>query len=92
MVSDDLCGRGSAWAEEKRPALFPLFPLGRIVAMPAARDALGREKEPTTCFLARHATGEWGELDPADVAENEHSIIHRFRLLSSRPTDTGEKL
>src|SRR6202043_2492054 len=60
--------------------------------MPPARDVLGREKEPTTCFLARHATGEWGELDPADFAENEHSIIHRFRLLSSRPTDTGEKL
>jgi Ni,Fe-hydrogenase maturation factor len=43
-------------------------------------------------FLARHATGDWGELEPTDAAENEYSIAHGFRLLSSYQTDAGEKV
>jgi hypothetical protein len=42
--------------------------------------------------LARHAIGDWGELELADVAENEYSPIHGFRLLSSYETDAGERL
>jgi len=69
-----------------------LFPLGQIVATPGALAALERAKQPPTCFLARHAIGDWGELDPPDVAENKYSLIHGFRLLSSYQTDDGEKL
>ena len=72
--------------------MFPLFPLGRIVATPGALAALERAKQPPTCFLARHAIGDWGELDQSDVAENEYSMVHGFRLLSSYQTDAGEKL
>ena len=50
--------------------MFPLFPLGQIVATPGALAALERAKQPPTCFLARHAIGDWGELEPTDVAEN----------------------
>ena len=32
-------------------------------------------------FPSRHAIGDWGELEPADVAENEYSVAHGFRLL-----------
>jgi hypothetical protein len=42
--------------------------------------------------LDRHAIGDWGELEQSDVAENEYSMLHGFRLLSSYPTDAGEKL
>src|SRR5260370_16343669 len=69
-----------------------LFPLGQIVATPGALAALERAKQPPTCFLARHAIGDWGELEPSDVAENEYSVAHGFRLLSSYETDAGEKL
>jgi hypothetical protein len=69
-----------------------LFPLGQIVATPGALAALERAKQPPTCFLARHASGDWGELDPTDVAENKYSLIHGFRLLSSYQTNAGEKL
>jgi len=69
-----------------------LFPLGEIVATPGALAALERAKQPPTCFLARHAIGDWGELEPTDVAENKYSLIHGFRLLSSYQTDAGEKL
>jgi len=31
-------------------------------------------------------------VDQSDVAENEYSMVHGFRLLSSYQTDAGEKL
>jgi hypothetical protein len=71
--------------------MFALFPLGQIVATPGALAALERAKQPATCFLVRHATGDWGTLAPEDVAENECSIVHGFRLLSSYETDTCEE-
>ena len=71
--------------------MFALFPLGRIVATPGALAALERAKQPPTCTLARHAIGDWGELEPSDVAENEYSVARGFRLLSSYQTDAGEK-
>jgi hypothetical protein len=69
-----------------------LFPLGQIVATPGALSALERAKQTATCFLDRHAIGDWGELDQSDVAENAYSMVHGFRLLSSYQTDAGEKL
>ena len=72
--------------------MFPLFPLGQIVATPGALATLERAKQPPTSFLARHASGDWGELEPADVTENQYSIAHGFRLLSSYQTNAGEKL
>jgi hypothetical protein len=72
--------------------MFPLFPLGQIVATPGVLAALERAKQTPTCFLARHAIGDWGELEPSDVAENEYSVAHGFRLLSSYQTDAGERL
>ena len=68
--------------------MFPLFPLGQIVATPGAIAALERARQPPTCFLARHAIGDWGELEPTDVAENEYIkyiLIHGFRLLEQLP-------
>src|SRR5713226_2723882 len=72
--------------------MFPLFPLGRIVATPGALAALERAKQPPACFVTRHAIGDWGELEPTDVAENEYSVAHGFRLLSSYRTDAGDRL
>ncbi len=72
--------------------MFSLFPLGRIVATSRALAALERAKQPPTSFLARHAIGDWGELEPTDVAENEYSVAHGFRLLSSYRTDAGDRL
>ena len=72
--------------------MFSLFPLGQIVATPGALAALERAKQTPTCFLARHAIGDWGELEPTDMAENEYSVAHGFRLLSSYQTDAGERL
>ena len=70
----------------------PLFPLGRIVATPGALDALARANQSPQEFLNRHVTGEWGELGDEDKAENNYSLKHGFRILSSYKTAAGEKL
>jgi len=72
--------------------MCPLFPLGQIVATPGALAALEGAKQSAGFFLARHAGGDWGELEPTDGAENEYSVAHGLRLLSSYHTDAGETL
>ena len=71
----------------------PLFSPGEIVATPGALDALVRANQQPQDFLDRHMVGDWGsELSEADKAENEYSLRHGFRLLSSYRTAAGEKL
>ena len=68
------------------------FSLGRIVATPGALRALEHANQSAAIFLARHVAGDWGELDREDIRENEDSLAHGFRLLSSYTTTAGEKL
>ena len=72
--------------------MIAMFTLGRIVATPGALRALERANQPAEFFLKRHAVGDWGELDPEDIRENEYSVAHGFRLLSSYTTAVGDKL
>jgi hypothetical protein len=69
-----------------------LFGLGRIVATPGALEALARGGQDAQFFLARHASGDWGQLDEHDRAENEYSLAHGFRVLSSYRTAAGETI
>jgi len=70
-----------------------LFSLGKIVSTPGALDALARANHQPHDFLNRHAAGDWGaELSEEDKAENENSLEHGFRILSSYKTAAGEKL
>ena len=43
-------------------------------------------------FLTRHVSGDWGEVGKEDQAENEYSLQHGFRILSSYRTAAGEEL
>ena len=71
----------------------PLFPLGQIVSTPGALDSLARANQQPHNFLNRHAAGDWGsELSEEDKAENEYSLEHGFRILSSYKTAAGKKL
>lgn len=56
------------------------FDLGRVVMTRNAADVLPAGAVQTA--LARHAAGDWGEVDPEDAAENERSLRNGFRLLS----------
>lgn len=77
---------------DRRDAGQPLFLTGRIVATPDALTALERVNQSPAEFLRRHAAGDWGELDSHDIAENEYSLTHGFRLLSRYRTTAGETL
>jgi hypothetical protein len=70
----------------------PLFPLGQVVATPGALAAIENAGQQPGDFLARHVSGDWGDLDKHDVAENEFSLRHGLRLLSAYHTRAGEKL
>jgi hypothetical protein len=61
------------------------FPLGQVVATPGALKLLEENGEEPLYYLIRHRSGDWGEIDPQDRRENERSLEHGWRLLSSYP-------
>ena len=72
--------------------MVPL-PLGRVVATPGALRTLWEEGEDPLRLLARHASGDWGELDAHDLHENQRSLKNGWRILSSYPIgESGQKV
>ena len=70
----------------------PKFPLGQIVATPGALRALGASGNTPQEFLDRHVSGDWGELDKKDVAENDLSLKEGLRILSAYHLRDGTKI
>ena len=70
----------------------PLFPLGKVVATPAALAALEEAGQSPAEFLDRHVRGCWGDLDPEDWKANEDALRNGERLLSAYVLKTGERL
>jgi hypothetical protein len=68
--------------------MVPL-PLGKVLATPGATKLLLEAGEHPFDYLARHATGDWGDLCEQDREENELSLEHGWRIVSSYPV--GEK-
>lgn len=68
------------------------FTLGQVVTTPGALAALERAEQNPLEFLTRHMNGDWGEVGPEDLAENELSLRKGFRLMSVYTTKDGEKL
>ncbi len=48
-------------------------------------EALDEAEDDPFGYLARHAAADWGELCPHDRRENELSVKHGWRVLSSYP-------
>ncbi len=59
-----------------------LFPLGRVVATPAALTLMMENPEDAIGLLDRHQSGDWGEVCAEDARENERSLKYGFRILS----------
>jgi hypothetical protein len=68
----------------------PLFDLGQLVATPGALAALEKTGQSPMEFLSRHVTGDWGDIPDEDRKENQYSLEHDFRLLSSYRTNADE--
>ena len=60
-----------------------LFSMGHIVATPGALAALDQTGEQTLGFLARHGTGDWGDLDEHDQSMNSRAVFLGDRILSA---------
>ncbi|MDX2177679.1 MAG: hypothetical protein SF028_14545 [Candidatus Sumerlaeia bacterium] len=73
----------------------PRFPLGRVFATPRALAALGADdaarNDNLSRVLARHATGDWGEVGEEDSRANEQALRQGTRLLSAYIVE-GQKL
>ena len=78
--------------EPKPEPSKPLFPLGQVVGTPGAIDALAQAGQEPIEFLARHVTGQWGELDEEDKAQNDFSVKNDLRILSAYTLETGVKV
>lgn len=65
------------------------LPLGRTVITPNALEQLHPEDVPTA--LARHASGDWGEVDASDWAANDLSVQDGSRILSAYRDAHGVK-
>jgi hypothetical protein len=65
------------------------FALGQTVITGNAAEQL----DPSDVYAAlrRHATGDWGEVDAEDEAQNERSLKEGFRLLSAYTDRNGVK-
>ncbi len=71
----------------------PLFSLGRVVATPAALALLTGAGENPAKLLARHQSGDWGGMTPADAKENDFCVKHGFRIISSYVVErAGERV
>ena len=72
--------------------MIVLIKLGQVVATPGALAALEKAGQQPGDFLARHVSGDWGDVPPDDSKENELSLQHGFRLLSVYLLNPGVKL
>jgi hypothetical protein len=59
------------------------LPLGQVVATPGALKLLTEADRQPFDYLARHATGDWGELCAYDRRQNEIALREGYRVLSS---------
>ena len=59
------------------------FNLGSLAATPAALAALQLHGIEPLSLLARHAGGDFGDLDADDLAANEEAIAVGFRVFSA---------
>ena len=69
-----------------------LFPLGHVVATQGAIRALEESDEMPGGFLARHQSGDWGDVCAEDRAENALALKKGFRIMSVYRTAKGETL
>ena len=61
----------------------PRFRLGRLYATPGAVNLLEQLNVSPLVLLARHASGDWGDLGVSDRDANEQAVADGGRLLSA---------
>lgn len=68
------------------------FPLGQVVATPAALEAIEQAGQSPVEFLDRHVRGDCGELSAEDRQLNDSAVECGSRILSAYRTNSGTKI
>jgi hypothetical protein len=68
------------------------FELGEIVVTPAAEAALAASGVALDDLLARHQSGDWGDVSDPIRAVNEQGLSERFNLQSTYTMPDGQRL
>lgn len=68
------------------------FSPGQMVSTPGALDALTEANQTPADFLARHLSGDWGELCDEDITANEQALIEGLRLMSAYRTSQDRRI
>ena len=68
------------------------FAPGSVVATQGALEALRASGDDPLVLLQRHLNGEWGDVDEHDRRENELSVLHGWRILSSYMLSNGTRI
>jgi hypothetical protein len=63
--------------------------LGRVMATPGALKLLTEARAHPFDYLARHATGDWGELCAFDRQQNKIALREGLRIFSSYQAPEG---
>ena len=66
--------------------------MGEIVVTPTASAVLHASGQDIEVFLARHQSGDWGEVSEQVRAVNERGLVERFNLQSAYSTSAGDRL
>jgi hypothetical protein len=69
------------------------LPLGKVYGTMGALVAFaGALDEDLDSYLARHASGDWGEVDEHDRKANEYAVENGLRVLSAYTQSNGERI
>ena len=71
------------------------FSLGHVVCTKAVNDVIAEDSKFAkfvTESLARHVSGDWGDLGESDKKENEYALGKYLRLLSSYTCEDNRKI
>jgi hypothetical protein len=70
----------------------PLFELGGVVVTAGAEELLATLNLEPAILIARHVTGDWGELCKEDQQENERAVKKSGRVFSSYALPDNHKV
>lgn len=68
------------------------FDVGEIVITPAASDALAANGMTLNDLLARHQTGDWGDVSAQLREVNERGLLEQFNLQSTYSLPDSRRL
>jgi hypothetical protein len=78
--------------EGRRDSIEGTFPLGHLYATPGALRAVQAAGDDLLAYLARHAPGDWGDVDDEDWLLNDQALVAGTRLLSAYRLRDGTKV